>query len=133
KRDGIDISNLRGEEWQQIVFSDIGGTAPNRDFEVYREPVPALLNPHVSNIVRVVRLRELRALKGFTRVNPPPSADETGAMKVAAMSLKPYPWLPAVEVRGEGVFIGLSEARVHSWEQQPEVQLRADRLNDARR
>jgi hypothetical protein len=133
KREGIDTSSLRSEEWQQIVFSDLGGTPPSRDFEVHREPVPALLDPHVSHLVRVVRLRELRALKGFTRINPPPSADETGAVKVAAMSLKPYPWLPAVEVRGEGVFIGLSDDRVSAWEQEPGVQTRTVRLNDARR
>jgi hypothetical protein len=116
KRDGTDSGNIRGEEWEQIVFADFGGAPATRDFQVHRETVPALLQPHVAHLVRVVRLRELRALKGFTRINPPPTPEDTGGVKIAAMSSKKYPWLPAVEVRGEGVFVSLDESRVDAWE-----------------
>jgi hypothetical protein len=38
-------------------------------------------------------------------------------------------WLPAIEVRGEGVFLELSEKRLQDWESDPEVIRRATRVN----
>ena len=38
-------------------------------------------------------------------------------------------WLPAIEVRGEGVFLELSDKRLRAWESDPEVIRRATRVN----
>jgi hypothetical protein len=40
-------------------------------------------------------------------------------------------WLPAAEVRGEGIFVELDEAAVQAWERRPAVQERAKMLMDA--
>lgn len=61
-----------------------------------------------SNLVQAHRLREVRALHGFRRVT-----DSSGP--VAPLSTRPLGWLPAVEVRGEGVFFELSGTAVNAW------------------
>ncbi|MCZ9342091.1 hypothetical protein NGM37_30465, partial [Streptomyces sp. TRM76130] len=40
----------------------------------------------------------------------------------------PLRWLPAMEVRGEGVFLRLDEDRLGTWEKAPAVAARAERI-----
>ena len=68
----------------------------------------------VDLIASVPRLREIRALSGFYRVDPgsndePPSA--------ALLSSQRENWLPAIEAWGEGIFLKLDEDKLSSWEQ----------------
>ena len=72
-------------------------------------------------MVRAVRLREVRAIKGFTRINPPGDPDSAD---VARLSKEPLDWLPAIEVRGEGIFLALNEEKLSSWETRPDVMAR---------
>ncbi|NIQ18102.1 MAG: hypothetical protein GTN43_04820, partial [Candidatus Aenigmarchaeota archaeon] len=76
----------------------------------------------------VDRLREVRALRGFTRVAPPDPSN-IFQVKIAPISkyANPY-WLPAIEVRGEGLYIELNEKRLTSWEKNPIVIARASRI-----
>ena len=52
-------------------------------------------------------------LTGFTRLEPANAFDDD---RVASLSLLPKPWLPGIEVRGEGVFIVLRDETVDEWE-----------------
>ena len=124
-RIGID---LRGEEWERFVHTEPDPETLSRDFELRHERPTTDVAALVEQVARVVRLRELRALRGFTRINPPPSAEDTGAATVAPLSLRKYRWLPAVEVRGEGIFLALRADAVGRWEQQPAVRERVRRL-----
>ena len=64
-------------------------------------------------------------LTGFTRLHPPdPSEPEAG---IAQISSKPPEWLPAVENRGEGIFLSLNPEMVRRWESLPKIQ---DRMKD---
>ena len=63
---------------------------------------------YVNRVVLVHRLREVRALRGFTRIDP---AERESAPSLA----RPLSWLPAMEVFGEGIFITLNESRVNTW------------------
>src|SRR5690606_18738344 len=65
------ILNIRQEEYRQFVSGTDTRDADAREFEVRNVVVPDSLRSYLSRIVRVVRLREVRALKGFTRINPP--------------------------------------------------------------
>lgn len=70
----------------------------------------------------VSRLREVRALCGFTRikdvsVNAEGIREQVAKGTIAALSLQSEGWLPAVQVKGEGIFLRLAEARVRSWSQ----------------
>ena len=72
------ILNIRQEEYRQLMS---GTDTPGRDareFEVRNVRVPDSLRPFLGRVVRVVRLREVRALKGFTRINPPGDEDSPG-------------------------------------------------------
>jgi hypothetical protein len=76
------------------------------------------LGPLIRRVVLATRLREVRALTGFSRLEP------------SGHVVKPdlgqgVDWLPAVEVYGEGIFIALDEAALQAWETLPEVRKRA--------
>ncbi|MEY9888443.1 hypothetical protein ABIA31_002083 [Catenulispora sp. MAP5-51] len=71
----------------------------------------------------VKRLREVRALTSFTRVEIP---GESSTRK-AKLSLD-KDWLPAIEVIGEGVFLRFDPSRLAAWERMPNVRARADDL-----
>ena len=80
----------------------------------------------ISDLRLVTRLREVRALTGFQRLSPSPKD-----AVVAPLSREPVGWLPAIEVSGEGVFIGLDLGLVRQWESDPRVVARIARLGGA--
>ena len=77
----------------------------------------------------VERLREVRALKAFTRLSPVEAADNSTFL--APLSMTKLNWLPAIEVRGEGIFINFAEAPLISWENDPSVVERAAKAHQA--
>jgi hypothetical protein len=93
------------------------------EFQITPQAIPQKLNGFVDKVVSVERLREVRALKGFTRLSPVEAADTTA--NVAPLSERRLNWLPAIEVRGEGIFISFDETAVLSWESLPDVVARA--------
>jgi hypothetical protein len=64
----------------------------------------------------------VRALTAFTRLV---DVESTTDAKQMPLSDTPLDWLPAVEVRGEGVFLRLDEERLKKWEEvaAPRVEL----------
>ncbi|MGA4974389.1 DrmB family protein [Streptomyces cinereoruber] len=76
----------------------------------------------------VKKLREVRALKAFTRLAEPDMATEG---REAALSTSKPTWLPAVEVHGEGVFLRLDETRLDEWSRSAAVAARAERMRTA--
>jgi Domain of unknown function (DUF1998) len=78
----------------------------------------------IQQVVRVKRLREVRALIGFTRI------EEAGDnCELVPASLDPsVNWLPAYEVYGEGIFITLNEDQLKEWEAKSEVIDRIQKL-----
>lgn len=114
---------LRREEWRQFRQAD---RKPDRTFEVRDEPVPASLSQWFQAFARVPRLREVKALRGFTRLVPP---DGTGTQTLSPIALRAR-WRPAMETLGEGVFVALREEAVEEWESKPEVKDRAKALNE---
>jgi hypothetical protein len=84
----------------------------------------------VGRLVVVPKLREVAAQIGFTRLEPV-SADLQGeydlGVQTAALGLTTN-WLPASEIRGEGVFLELDEAAVRAWEDRDAVKARGRQL-----
>ncbi|CAM5438114.1 DUF1998 domain-containing protein [Streptomyces aurantiogriseus] len=82
----------------------------------------------VTGPMLVKKLREVRALKAFTRLADPESTTESKEMP---LSDSPLRWLPAMEVRGEGVFLRLDEDRLDTWEKATAVAARIERMRTA--
>ncbi len=79
-----------------------------------------------SQIMLVNRLREVRALCGFTRLMPfAPGAEQ---VNTAPLSKGHIDWRPAIEVNGEGVFFRLEEEKLRKWEVKAEVIDRTERI-----
>ncbi|GAA0933815.1 DUF1998 domain-containing protein [Nonomuraea longicatena] len=113
---GFEPANpLRQEEYRQL-FDGTANAGRGDDFECVPPerdrglPPP----PGVQRVMLVKRLREVRALQSFTRVEmPDPTGGDTPG---AALSAGGVDWLPAVEVSGEGVFLTLDQRRLQEWE-----------------
>jgi hypothetical protein len=91
-------------------------------------------NPRLKAIERVVlvhRLREVLALIGFTRFEAA-GIDEKGELDldgITAAALSPEPeWFPAIENRGEGIFIVLSAEAISGWRSREGVRQREQQL-----
>jgi hypothetical protein len=83
---------------------------------------------YFSHVTLVHKLRETRALTGFTRVfadTDRPLSDLQAMLRLTEPDEK---WLPAYMVFGEGVFLTLNEERLRQWEALPEVQQRVQPL-----
>ncbi|MFJ4104975.1 DrmB family protein [Amycolatopsis japonica] len=105
-------------EWQDFICErSEGDLAPVRELGL-------------AESMLVKRLREVRALQGFTR-GVAPLESEPDQRLAALHQSEDINWLPAIEVKGEGVFLGLDEGRLREWESKPEVinQVEQMRLN----
>jgi hypothetical protein len=121
-----DLTNLRSAEYRQMTSGE-PTTDERSEFSIRPEVVPAGLTDLLEHLTRVVRLREVRAIYGFSRIHPPSGG--FGDAQVAPLSIQPKQWLPAIEVRGEGIFLALDEEGVRKWEVRDDAMARAETIN----
>ena len=104
--------------------NEIGSDQPEGDFYARTLPESEWQASHMQGIERIVlvhRLREVVAKLGFTRFEAAgPDVDGELAIDVqrAPIALD-VSWLPAIENRGEGVFIQFSPSAIDAWLQRP--------------
>lgn len=120
--------DLSHEEWEALTAPVLPAT---RDFAL-RETTLGLahetedpwagLRGRIGRVILADRLREVRALSGFTRVSP----DSTVVPADTARRLK---WLPAVEVFGEGIFLTLDKQELANWESDTRVRKRVSGMH----
>jgi hypothetical protein len=94
------------------------------EFRLRAVSIPPGFEPCFEQIVLVERVREVRALVGFTRLESPgeySDLEEIPPEHRGSLSRQPPKWVPASEVRGEGIFIQFKEAAVAAWATRPEV------------
>lgn len=121
---------LKEAELEMLLDSrdELGVDKPEGDFFARRRSLGAEF-PYKAQIARVVlvhRLREVMALLGFTRFEAP-VADEDGELGLGvrrAALAKDLTWLPAIENRGEGIFLEFDRAAVEAWAARPAVEAR---------
>lgn len=100
--------------------------------------VPEILDGFVEKVMLVKRLREVLAIKGFRRITPEkPKPDDERAVGMNGNDYqpvwnKPQDWLPAIQMRGEGLFLKFDEERLGDWEQKNEkrYEMMKTRLGD---
>lgn len=105
-------SKLRAEEYLALCDGNDGGS--HDTFQCIPADVAHDVQDAVAQVSRVTRLREVRALQGFSRVTPMAASGLNAP--VARLSLQRLNWLPGVEVYGEGVFVRLQNNVLTAWE-----------------
>lgn len=109
---------------------EMGADKPSGDFYARRLPWGPARKGAVANVERLVlvhRLREVVTQVGFTRfesIAVAVDAEVDLGVRLASLALDPR-WLPAVENRGEGVFLALDPKKVQAWIERPAVKQRA--------
>lgn len=128
RRRGAADGRLLQDEWAMFRDPHPEEVAGAR-FVTHREPLDLMVGPALGRLVSDVmvadRLREVRAFTGFTRLEP-------GGTTVRPDEGAGRDWLPAVEIYGEGVLIGLDEALIRDWERRPDVVERVEVLESRR-
>ncbi|MDT7842912.1 DUF1998 domain-containing protein [Streptomyces justiciae] len=122
---------LRNKEYDRLCAGNDERERSRDEQFICETPLgdPSVLHPlGVSGPMLVKKLREVRALKAFTRLADP---DATTEPHEVPLSDSPLQWLPAMEVRGEGVFLRLDEERLGSWEKAAAVAARVERMRTA--
>jgi hypothetical protein len=132
---------LRSAEYERLLNAPIeqAGVVPDAgvQFAAYRVPKQRLdVPPGIKGLVVVPELREVRVQVSFSRFDSI-GANLQGEYDFEGRQIKPAvltlpsgneKWLPAAEVRGEGIFVELDDASLRAWEERPAVRQRADQL-----
>lgn len=117
---------LRDIEYERLCAGHPEGSDSHAEQFVCEPPVgdgKPLVGTGLIAPMSVKKLREVRALKAFTRVIDPETSSEGHE---ADLSLVPTRWLPATEVHGEGVFLRLDEEKLDVWAELPRVAARVE-------
>ena len=116
RREGLqdgDPADLRTPEWH--VFCAPREAPELADFKLRAVGPPPQYAGLLADVVLAERLREVSALRGFTRLNAPDDLAARGGT-IVRLSREAPRWLPCSEVRGEGIFFRFSEDAVLEWE-----------------
>jgi hypothetical protein len=91
----------RGDEGSDLLVEVIEG-----------DRYGASLSGFVRRVCLVRKLRETRALTGFTRILPPQGETDD---RLQPLSRHRSTWLPAFVVRGEGIFVEFDHQKISDW------------------
>ena len=125
----ISEAKLRADEYKALVEGR-EEEGLDSDFVCLRRDVPDGFENLITDVRKVTRLREVRALQGFTRLDGAP--DSSGPeQKLCALSPTRLHWLPAIEVIGEGVFLAFRRSALNEWAESEFVRKRLRVLQKA--
>ena len=110
-----------------------GDDSPEGDFyarALKPDGYPKWLGAKLSRVVLVHRLKEVVAQVGFTRFEAAsPTVDGELDVNVKRAELATdVSWLPAIENRGEGVFLGFRPEAIAEWVKRAQVTARGTTL-----
>jgi hypothetical protein len=109
----VSEAKLRADEYTALVEGR-EEEGLDSDFVCLRRDVPDGFESLITEVRKVTRLREVRALQGFTRLDGAP--DPSGPVqKLCPLAPTHMYWLPAIEVIGEGIFIAFRKSALDEW------------------
>jgi uncharacterized protein DUF1998 len=115
-QDDDEFVDLRRPEWE--VFSNPDPSRNSRNFKLRVVDSPKSYRHLLKKVVLAERLREVRSLIGFTRIESPGDYTELGDFpkdQRVPLSRTVPKWVPTSEIRGEGVFLQFSEHSIEMW------------------
>lgn len=132
-----DEQSARYQEFQSLISECLPVSTSTHKPEFENSPFEPedKIKPWIDLFSAVHRLREVRALCGFTRIQPyslniENIADALLKKRISPLSARLESWRPAVEVRGEGLFLRLNEEKVTDWISDLRVTERANKINN---
>lgn len=130
RRENIrEFKEIKQMEYDAITHHNDPLYASNRKhFKAEEETLPTYLSKYFSRVIRITRLREIKVLLGFTRVDAPdPDADTQE--NIVYLSKTSEKWLPAVDINGEGIFIEFNRETLNAWNKSNEVNALSNRYS----
>lgn len=110
----VTYDSIRKQEWSTLVVGDVDDRDKTGFLGKKMEMHPDL-ERYFKSIVRIERLREVRVLNGFSRLQYPDPFFEQPQKAISIMKDKQN-WLPGVLVHGEGIFFELNPQKIYEWE-----------------
>lgn len=109
-----DLSEEQLREQEFAALLDGRADRPDSQFVAELMPVPDEQSSWIQAVRKVTRLREVRALYGFSRLFP---TEQNSDVKLVPLfpDDDPQTWLPAIETLGEGLFISVDREQVAKW------------------
>lgn len=111
------IQDMFEDEYRALIQAYNG---ENEDqFKTEDQDIPEELEDYIISLVKVKRLREVLALKGFRRISPlSEDTDGTGSnTSYTPLADVPKDWLPGIELLGEGIFVAFNNEKIYEWQQ----------------
>ena len=103
-------------EWEAFTTKPVGSLPGDQLVLSDHHGVPDRLRELFADVVQVERLREVRALIGFSRLDAPDPQDATKVHTAPISAHRPPEAIPASEVRGEGLFFHIDNDLLTGWE-----------------
>lgn len=106
---------FRREEYE-LFGKDIQQGYPKTNLLIRSESITEyekIISDNFKRISLVHKLRETRAFAGFSRIFPQDNLNDKERLRLISKVEKK--WLPAVIVRGEGIFLQLDEDKLSAW------------------
>lgn len=126
--DDVGEQQLRRQEFAKLIEGR--EESDESDFvcekSVTRGQFPAGVPEIFTDLRKVTRLREVRALRGFSRLS-----GESDPDTLCKLAPEPLYWLPAIEVIGEGIFVALDRKELTAWAATSFAEERRRKLQDA--
>lgn len=133
----ISDTEYRYDEYRAFLGSSKKGQEDSKNFSI------EIINGDrygIFGIQRVVlahRLREIRALVGFSRINPmerdvfggETEENDSKSYLMPITEKKNNDWLPAIEVRGEGFFLEFNAGLINKWSETEIIRKRVGLMN----
>lgn len=108
-------TDIKTPEWE--IFRS-GVAPPGRDLELRAVAAPKGYERYFHKTVLVEKLRAVQALTGFTRIESPgefADASEVPTDQRSPLSRRAPTWVPATEIRGEGIFLEFNRDAIVEW------------------
>ncbi|MEQ1862181.1 MAG: DUF1998 domain-containing protein [Chthoniobacteraceae bacterium] len=127
-------ADLYTPEWR--ILSDPATAPVTEDFQLREVPPPFGFEASFTRTVLVERMREVRALIGFNRIESRgefTEADVAADERRVPLCRGSEKWVPAAEVRGEGIFLQFREEAVQKWLATASVETRKEEFSTGHR
>jgi hypothetical protein len=121
--------DLTAREYEALVDPS-KARRDDRDFTADIVATPPAWTGLIAKVIRLSRLRETKALVGFTRVDAPEWGDPDSS-KRAPLSKGDPTWVPAATTHGEGIFLVLRADVIAEWEKTAEDSTHLAKLREA--